>query len=149
MTRIDTVSHEFVEYIPSDLNDGVIYISIEYTTVVHRCFCGCGSKVVTPLDPSQWKLTFDGRSISLSPSIGSWDLPCRSHYWIRGNQVEWVRAWPKEGTAPTRHRGQQDAQGQFENGHNPYDVESDDAVQPQRRPKRWEGFKSLASRHHS
>ena len=32
---------------------------------------------------------FDGRTISLNPSIGNWSYPCRSHYWIKGNRVVW------------------------------------------------------------
>ncbi len=69
-----------------------LYVSIEFTTVVHKCCCGCGREVVTPLSPTDWKLTFDGVSISLHPSIGSWNLPCQSHYWIRHNRVQMGRA---------------------------------------------------------
>jgi hypothetical protein len=42
-----TVRHEFVEYVPRELEDDVLYISIRYRTAVHRCACGCGNKVVT------------------------------------------------------------------------------------------------------
>jgi len=28
--------------------------------------------------------------ISLHPSIGNWSFECRSHYWIRNNQVVWA-----------------------------------------------------------
>jgi hypothetical protein len=52
--------------------------------------------VVTPLSPTDWELVFDGRSISLSPSIGNWDYPCRSHYWIKYNVVEWAPPWSQE-----------------------------------------------------
>lgn len=61
--------------------------------MVHLCFCGCGSKVVTPLSPTGWSMTFDGRTISVYPSIGSWNLPCQSHYWIRGGEVAWAPQW--------------------------------------------------------
>ncbi|WP_353963011.1 DUF6527 family protein [Streptomyces sp. NBC_00365] len=37
--------------------------------------CGCGRKVVTPLAPQEWKLTLDGVSVSLHPSIGNWSFP--------------------------------------------------------------------------
>ena len=70
--RVEKVRHEFVEFIPSTLNDGVLYISIPYATAVHKCCCGCGEKVVTPLTPTDWSLTFDGLTASLSPSIGNW-----------------------------------------------------------------------------
>lgn len=88
-----TVRHEFVEHVPDHIEDGVIYISIPFTTAVHRCACGCGQEVVTPLSPTDWKLTFDGQSISLYPSIGNWAFRCRSHYWIVNDQVQWAGAW--------------------------------------------------------
>lgn len=93
MTRLHVLTHEFVECIPSELEDGTIYISIIYATLVHRCCCGCGSEVVTPLSPTDWKLTFDGQSISLHPSIGNWSLACRSHYWINNNRIDWAAKW--------------------------------------------------------
>ena len=66
----------------SKLEDGVLYVSMKYRTVMHQCCRGCGSEVATPLSATDWKLTFDGVSISLSPSVGNWSLPCRSHYRI-------------------------------------------------------------------
>jgi hypothetical protein len=35
---------------------------------------------------------YDGK-VSLHPSIGNWSFPCRSHYWIRGNEVVWAEQW--------------------------------------------------------
>ena len=90
MTRINSLRHEFVSYIPEGLDDGVLYVSIPFTTVMHRCCCGCGNEVVTPLDPTDWQMTFDGKSVSLSPSIGNWGLACQSHYWVYRNQVRWA-----------------------------------------------------------
>jgi hypothetical protein len=96
MSRIGSITHEFVEFIPANLKDGTIYVSIPYATVVHKCFCGCGQEVVTPLNPMDWKLIFDGKTISLDPSIGNWSFECRSHYWIKCNRVVWVRPWSQE-----------------------------------------------------
>ena len=96
MTRLNILRHEFVEFIPKVLPDGVIYISIPYATVIHNCCCGCGVRVVTPLSPVEWTLSFDGRSVSLSPSIGNWSFPCRSHYWVRNNRVIWSDEWSDE-----------------------------------------------------
>jgi len=90
------VNFEFVDSVPAQLKDDTVYISIRYATAVHRCFCGCGSEVVTPLSPTDWAVTFDGESISLDPSVGSWSLPCQSHYWIRRNRVKWAPRWSKE-----------------------------------------------------
>jgi hypothetical protein len=83
------MTHEFVEFIPDQLQEGVIYVSIPYGTVAHKCACGCGNEVITPLSPTDWKLTFDGESITLFPSIGNWNFDCRSHYWITNNDIEW------------------------------------------------------------
>lgn len=88
--------HEFVEYIPDDLKDGVIYVSTKFGTVVHKCCCGCGNEVVTPLSPTDWQVTFDGESISLYPSIGNWSLDCKSHYWIKNNKVKWSYQWSED-----------------------------------------------------
>jgi len=90
------LTHKFVEYIPDDIRDGTIYVSIAFATVVHKCCCGCGKEVVTPLSPTDWKLIFDGQSISLDPSIGNWNFACQSHYWIKHNMVKWTPKWSKE-----------------------------------------------------
>lgn len=63
------IRHEFVEFIPEPLSAGVVYVSIPYATAAHNCFCGCGSKIVTPLSRRGWSVTFDGESVSLHPSI--------------------------------------------------------------------------------
>ncbi|MEQ6390327.1 DUF6527 family protein [Bacillaceae bacterium S4-13-58] len=92
MTR-QVVEHEFVDFIPGKLKPNTIYISIVYNTVVHSCACGCGEEVVTPLSRSDWKLTYNGETVSLHPSIGNWSFSCRSHYWIRDSRVVWAESW--------------------------------------------------------
>lgn len=91
--RHDRLRHCFVEFIPEVLEEGVLYISMEYMTVSHKCCCGCGNEVSIPLSPTDWRLIYDGKTISLEPSIGSWSLPCKSHYWIRNSQVRWAEQW--------------------------------------------------------
>lgn len=93
MRRRNTITHEFVEYIPDRIENGTIYVSVTFATAVHKCFCGCGSEVITPLSPTDWRLTFDGKTISLYPSIGNWSFACKSHYWISNNRVEWAKKW--------------------------------------------------------
>lgn len=90
------LSHEFVKNVPEVLENGIIYISMEYSTAIHKCPCGCGNEVVTPFSPTDWKLIFDGKTISLRPSIGNWNLKCQSHYWINNNEIEWAPKWSKE-----------------------------------------------------
>ena len=85
------IRHEFVELIPERLAERTLYISIPYTSAAHLCFCGCGSKVVTPIHPTGWELLFDGDTVSLSPSIGNWSFRCRSHYFVVRDRVIWAR----------------------------------------------------------
>ena len=97
--------YKFVKSVPDMLEDGVIYISMEYATAIHKCCCGCGNEVVTPFSPTDWELTFDGKTISLYPSIGNWSLECQSHYWITKNKVEWVPKWDKKQKNKKKRRG--------------------------------------------
>ncbi|MEX1007426.1 MAG: DUF6527 family protein [Acidimicrobiia bacterium] len=99
-----TISHEFVEYIPDELEEGTVYVSIIYRTAVHACCCGCGREVITPLAPDQWELTYNGAAVSLSPSIGSWSFPCQSHYWITRGTVHWARRWSQQQIESARKR---------------------------------------------
>jgi len=81
---------EFVEFIPSRVQEGVLYISEKYATAIHSCCCGCGKEVVTPFSPASWQLFRHGNAVTLYPSIGNWNFPCRSHYWIYQNRVIWA-----------------------------------------------------------
>jgi hypothetical protein len=88
-----TIQHRFVKYIPDELEEGVLYISMEYRTAVHKCICGCGNKVVTPITPDSWTFSFNGKTVSLSPSIGNWNFECKSHYFIRNSTIVLARKW--------------------------------------------------------
>ena len=96
MKRRKELRHEFVEFVPDTLEEGTLYISIPFATASHRCCCGCGNDIVTPISPTDWSLTFDGVSVSLDPSIGNWSFPCRSHYWIKNGKIRWAPKWSKE-----------------------------------------------------
>ena len=112
--RRNHMNHEFVEYVPRELIEGVLYVSIRFRTVVHLCASGCGTKIATPISPADWKLSYDGESISLSPSIGAWGLPCRSHYWIRFNEVDWSTRWTDAQIREGRVRDDQGRREHFE-----------------------------------
>jgi hypothetical protein len=90
MTHLTRLQVDFRDRIPASLPEGILYVSLKYSTAAHNCCCGCGHKVVTPLKPGKWRLDRHGDEVSLSPSIGNWSLACQSHYWIRDNQVEWA-----------------------------------------------------------
>lgn len=104
MIRHKRLEHRFVENIPDRLEAGVLYISMEYATSAHSCCCGCGEEVVAPFTPTDWKMTFDGETISLRPSIGNWTLNCRSHYVIERGQVIEAAPWSDAQVAAERRR---------------------------------------------
>lgn len=113
MKPLQRLETEFVEFIPIQVEDGKLYVSMPYATVVHNCCCGCGNKVVTPLTPTDWKLTYDGEAVSISPSIGNWSFPCQSHYWIKRGRIEWSGQWTPEEVASGRRRDKKSKQKYF------------------------------------
>jgi hypothetical protein len=134
--RIGKLQHRFVKAIPEKLEDGVLYISPDYRTITHKCCCGCGFEVVTPLGPTDWKLTFDGVSVSLFPSIGNWSLACRSHYWVEKGNVHWAGQWTDRQIAQGRRADQISKDALY--GDNPSTTKS-----PGHRTTRWAWIKSV------
>lgn len=108
--RIRNLKPEFVEFIPAQLDAGRIYISRTYATASHLCCCGCGMKVVTPLNPAKWHLEERDGRVSLRPSIGNWSFPCRSHYWVRNNEVVWAGTMSERKIAQVKARDKADAE---------------------------------------
>lgn len=86
---------EFVTSFPTELEPGHLYVSARFSTAAHLCACGCGRKVITPLSPAHWVLTFDG-TVTIRPSIGNWALPCRSHYIIDHGKIKWARNFTRD-----------------------------------------------------
>lgn len=80
----------YVELIPGELKPGKLYISKKYNIAIHLCLCGCGEQVVTPLGDTGWSLSEKGDKVSLSPSIGNYNFPCKSHYIITNNIANFV-----------------------------------------------------------
>lgn len=139
MKKVTHLRPEFVEYVPDKLDEGTLYVSMKYATASHLCCCGCGQEVVTPFSPTDWRLMFDGKTISLDPSIGNWSFDCRSHYFIRQNRVVWAGAWSKEHVVAGRAHDER-AKGQHYE-----EAESKASPPPQKqRPRgRWERFKQF------
>ena len=113
MKRPMVLAHEFVKAIPDELEERTLYVSMDYATVVHKCCCGCGREVVTPLSPTDWKLIYDGELISLIPSIGNWSFECRSHYWIARSTVRRARQWSEEKVEAGRARDRRAKEKQY------------------------------------
>lgn len=96
--RVERFKHRFIDIVPpyDRMEENVIYISLSCNVAVHKCACGCGKEVVTTIAPHRWKLTYDGKSVSLSPSIGNWYFACQSHYFIQENEVIWADIPPEK-----------------------------------------------------
>ncbi len=110
MTRIEQIRPESVEFIPENLEPGILYVSRRYSTASHLCCCGCGMEVVTPLNPAKWGLTEVNGTVSLNPSVGNWSFPCKSHYWISSNRVQWAGAMSAERIAAVKARDRRDVE---------------------------------------
>lgn len=89
----------------------MLYISEEYETAGHKCCCGCGEKVMTPLNPAKWQLSKSPNgAVSLYPSIGNWKFVCQSHYWIRENRVITAGMMSKQKIEAVKARDKRDSQ---------------------------------------
>lgn len=102
--RLNCIEPVFVDFIPSTLQPGKLYICTEYQTSSHLCCCGCGREVVNPLTPTGWSLVVRGGAVWMSQSIGNSSFPCKSHYWIEGNDIIWESKMSIQLTAAARAR---------------------------------------------
>jgi len=117
MLRYTKLEHRFVQFIPEQLEPGVLHISMEYATAAHSCCCGCGLQVITPFTPTDWKLTYDGETISLWPSIGNWNFPCRSHYIVRQSRIIAAGPWNDKQIENGRTRDKKRKEEHFDRQH--------------------------------
>ena len=86
------VTPRFVEQIPPGKREsGVILVCIKYGVMSLACPCGCGLTMDLSIEPHRWRIEWDGEHLSVCPSVSSSGLPCRSHYWIQSNRIEWCR----------------------------------------------------------
>ncbi len=92
---------------PVKLDPGILYVAEEFGAAAHLCACGCGVFVRTPLDQTEWSLEETEEGPSLHPSIGNWQEPCQSHYWIERGKVRWAPKWSSAQIEAGRRREQQ------------------------------------------
>lgn len=92
-----TYVYTAVERIPKVLAAGVIYHSQEFEIGALLCACGCGHRV-SLLVPDSHQIEAEGGMATVYPSIAVCDAPCKSHYFVRAGQVEWLPAF-SEATA--------------------------------------------------
>ena len=53
MARRTTYTTVFVEHIPEQLEEGVLYVAPHFECAVHKCMCGCGEIICTPITSGQ------------------------------------------------------------------------------------------------
>lgn len=93
MSRLTELTLLHVKTMPEKLEPGILYVSLMYHTSIHICPCGtCNKKVVLPFrNPTTgWALTEVDGKVTLRPSVGNWQYPCKSHYYITENRIEWL-----------------------------------------------------------
>lgn len=105
-----SIKPRLVEFIPTHLEDGVLYVSEKYQTAIHKCCCGCGQEVVTPLSSAQWQVRIVGEKVTLYPSIGNWNSKCKSHYWIKKNRIVWADSMTESQIRQVKKRDHHDLQ---------------------------------------
>ncbi|MFQ6600320.1 DUF6527 family protein [Flavobacterium sp. C3NV] len=93
---MSTISLKLITHLPIKLDANVLYVSEEFEIAGHLCPCGCESKIITPLGINEWSLSVIEEKPTLKPSIGNWQLPCQSHYWIRRGEILWSNKWSDE-----------------------------------------------------
>jgi hypothetical protein len=86
------IKPKYVEYMPEELENGILYISDKFQIAIHLCACGCCGQTVTPLGDDGWILSKIGEAVTLRPSIGNWsgESPYHAHYYITENKIQWL-----------------------------------------------------------
>ncbi|APZ33042.1 hypothetical protein BOH66_01070 [Microbacterium aurum] len=111
--RTDSFRYLDVEFIPLTLEPRILYVTDTYRTSAHLCACGCGTKVFLPLSPVEWTVRHDPEGVTVRPSVGNWEFPCRSHYFITGGVVQWARSWDQDRVEYARRSDEQDLDAYF------------------------------------
>src|SRR5688572_5277329 len=103
-----------VRYMPKELKPGVLYVSEEFGAAAHLCACGCGSKIRTPLGPTEWAVEETDSGPNLRPSVGNWQQACQSHYWIYQSEVIWDSKWTPEQIGSGQRRAEMRRQAYYD-----------------------------------
>jgi hypothetical protein len=97
MQKLNDIKLLRVQYVPRTLEPGILYVSEEFGAALHLCACGCGLKVSTPIGPTDWSFEESSAGATMFPSVGNWQQPCQSHYFIWDGRIIWLDTWtPKK-----------------------------------------------------
>lgn len=94
--KLERIALQRVEYMPKNLEPGILYVSEKFGAIAHLCACGCGAKIRTPLGPTEWRFRETAGGPSLWPSVGNWQQSCKSHYVIDDGEIIWCGTWTPE-----------------------------------------------------
>jgi len=76
-----------------EMENGILYISLQFGVANHLCACGCGQQTVMPFGKGDlgWNMTDNNGEISFTPSIGNFmgEDPYHAHYYITNNKIIW------------------------------------------------------------
>ena len=64
-----------------------------FSWVKFYCHCRCGREVALSLNHNirpYWNLIIKRDKVTLSPSVYLTGFPCKSHFFIRNNKIDWV-----------------------------------------------------------
>jgi hypothetical protein len=111
------ITLERVRYMPKQLKPDVLYVSEEFDIAMHLCPCGCGSKIKTPLGPTEWSFQETDSGPSLDPSVGNWQQACKSHYWIYRGEIRWAKKWTPEQIASGRRHEEERRRAYYDGLH--------------------------------
>ncbi|WP_425281570.1 DUF6527 family protein [Peiella sedimenti] len=78
--------YEEVTKTPKPLEAGIVYHNPSFELATLLCACGCGHKV-TLLVPDGHRVINNSGYATITPSIGVFDAPCMSHYFITNGHV--------------------------------------------------------------
>lgn len=91
--KVDHLELREVEYMPDQIEPGILYHSDRFKTAIHLCTCGCGNKVVTPISRDRfqgahkWGFVVDKNGPTSEGSIGNQNV-CGAHYHVRDGKIE-------------------------------------------------------------
>lgn len=74
------------------MEPGVVFHSEEFELAGLLCACGCGHRI-TLLVPDSHEIIDQAGWATVRPSIGVFDAPCKSHFFIHNGNVAWMPAF--------------------------------------------------------
>lgn len=94
--------YQLVDRMPKEMREGVVYHTEEFGLAGLLCACGCGHRV-TLLVPDSHEVSSEGGYVTIRPSVGVLDAPCKSHYVISAGNIQWLPPFTDRHAASIMH----------------------------------------------